>query len=69
VNTFVKGNAGWDWANFYHTPKPEKAKDYPPSPIRILFLWSKEDGKWVCKGEMFVNGKFNNPLQTTGGKP
>jgi uncharacterized protein (TIGR02246 family) len=62
VRTVVNGNAGWDWANFYHTPKPDKAKDYPPSPIRILFLWSKEHGKWICKGEAFVNGKFSNPL-------
>jgi uncharacterized protein (TIGR02246 family) len=59
VKTVVNGNAGWDWANFYATPKPDKVKDYPPSPVRILFLWSKENGTWVCKGEMYVNGKFN----------
>jgi uncharacterized protein (TIGR02246 family) len=69
VRSVVNGNAGWDWANFYHTPKPEKAKDYPPSPIRILFLWSKEHGQWICKGEMFVNGKFPIPLQSSNGKP
>ncbi len=62
VRTVVNGNAGWDWANFYATVKPEKVKEYPPSPVRILFLWSKENGNWVCKGEMFVNGKFNQPL-------
>lgn len=62
VRAFVNGNSGWDWANFYFTPKPAKARDYPPSPIRILFLWSKRQGRWVCEGEMFVNGKFKNPL-------
>lgn len=62
VRTVVNGNAGWDWANFYATVRPDKVKEYPPSPVRILFLWSKENGHWVCKGEMFVNGKFNNPL-------
>ena len=68
VETYVNGNAGWDWTNFYATPKPDKAKDYPPSPVRIVFLWSREEGKWICKGEMFVNGKFGN-LRPTGGKP
>jgi uncharacterized protein (TIGR02246 family) len=62
VETYVNGNAGWDWTNFYATPKPDKAKDYPPSPVRIVFLWSREGGKWVCKGEMFVNGKFGSLL-------
>jgi uncharacterized protein (TIGR02246 family) len=62
VRTFVNGNAGWDWANFYFTPKPAKMRDYPPSPIRIVFLWAKREGRWVCEGEMFVNGKFKNPL-------
>jgi uncharacterized protein (TIGR02246 family) len=69
VKSVVNGNAGWDWANFYHTPKPDKAKDYPPSPIRILFLFSKEHGQWVCKGEMYVNGKFPRPLPSSNGKP
>jgi conserved hypothetical protein len=62
VRTVLNGHAGWDWANFYFTPKPEKVKEYPPSPIRILFLWSKEHGGWICKGDMYVNGKFENPL-------
>jgi uncharacterized protein (TIGR02246 family) len=68
VKTVVNGDAGWDWANFYHTPKADKAKDYPPSPIRILFLWSKEHGQWICKGEMYVNGNFNVPLEPSKGK-
>jgi len=68
VRTVVNGSAGWDWANFYHTPKPDKVKEYPPSPIRIVFLWSKENGQWLCKGEMFVSGKFDNPLRPATGK-
>jgi uncharacterized protein (TIGR02246 family) len=58
VRTYVNGNAGWDWANFYSEPKPDKKSLYPPSPIRILFIWAKENGHWNCKGDIFVNGKF-----------
>jgi uncharacterized protein (TIGR02246 family) len=60
VKTVVNGNAGWDWTNFYHTPKPGKEKDYPPSPLRILFVFSKENGTWICKGESYVAGKFED---------
>ena len=62
VRTVVNGNAGWDWTNFYATVRPEKAKDYPPPLVRVLFLWSKENGRWVCKGDVFVNGGFKEPL-------
>jgi len=58
VRTYVNGNAGWDWANFYSDPKPDKKAMYPPSPIRIVFLWTKERGQWICKGDIFVNGKL-----------
>ena len=62
VRTVVNGNAGWDWTNFYATVRPEKAKGYPPPLVRVLFLWSKESGHWVCKGDVFVNGGFKGPL-------
>ena len=62
VRTVVNGNAGWDWTNFYATVRPEKAKDYPPPLVRVLFLWSKEKGRWICKGDVFVNGGFKEPL-------
>lgn len=58
VSSYVNGDAGWDWANFYSEPKPDKKSMYPPSPIRILFLFTKENGKWICKGDIFANGKF-----------
>jgi uncharacterized protein (TIGR02246 family) len=60
VRTYVNGNAGWAWANFYSNPKPDKKSLYPPSPIRILFTWAKEHGQWICKGDIFVDGKFPN---------
>jgi ketosteroid isomerase-like protein len=53
VYTFVSGNAGWDWADFHVTP----AKGAPFT-FAILFLWSKIDGEWMCKGDFFVNGSF-----------
>ncbi len=62
VRTIVNGNAGWDWTNFYATVRPEKAKDYPPPLVRVLFLWSKQNGRWICKGDVFVNGGFKEPL-------
>lgn len=62
VRTVVNGNAGWDWTNFYATVRPKKAKDYPPPLVRVLFLWSKENGRWICKGDVFVNGGFKEPL-------
>jgi uncharacterized protein (TIGR02246 family) len=62
VRSVVNGNAGWDWANFYANVKPGKAREYPPSPVRILFLFSKEKGRWICEGDIFVTGKFDDPL-------
>jgi uncharacterized protein (TIGR02246 family) len=62
VRTVVNGNAGWDWTNFYATVRPEKAREYPPPLVRVLFLWSREGGHWVCKGDVFVNGGFTGPL-------
>jgi len=62
VRTVVNGNAGWDWTNFYATVRPEKAKEYPPPLVRVLFLWSKENGRWICKGDVFVNGGFKEAM-------
>lgn len=62
VRTVVNGNAGWDWTNFHATVRPEKAKEYPPPLVRVLFLWSREGGHWICKGDVFVNGGFKEPL-------
>lgn len=59
VHSYVNGNMGWDWTNFYADVKPEKVKDYPPSPVRILFLWEKIDGKWMCTGDVVLLGKFD----------
>jgi hypothetical protein len=58
VLSYVNGNMGWDWTHFYAVVKPEKVKDYPPSPVRILFLWEKIDGKWMCTGDVVLLGKF-----------
>jgi ketosteroid isomerase-like protein len=57
INTYVNGNAGWDWANFYVTPKDPNSKDKPFSFV-ILFLWTKADGKWVSAGDAYVVGNF-----------
>jgi uncharacterized protein (TIGR02246 family) len=56
VNTKVSGDLGWDWANFYVTPKDPAE---PPFSFKILFLWEKVDGKWWCAGDMYTLGKFD----------
>lgn len=55
VHTWVSGKAGWDWANFYVTPRDPKEK---PFSFAILFLWAKEHGRWICKGDAYVKGAF-----------
>lgn len=57
VYTHVNGDAGWDWANFYVTPK-DPDSEVEPFSFKILFLWEKVDGEWWCKGDMYVLGKF-----------
>jgi len=53
MHTFVDGNAGWDWADFHVMPAADK-----PFTFAILFLWTKIDGKWMCKGDFFIKGSF-----------
>lgn len=59
IHTHVNGNMGWDWANFYADVKPAKLKNYPPSPVRILFVWEKIAGKWMCAGDVVLLGTFD----------
>lgn len=53
-NTFVNGNAGWDWADFHVIPADGKVA---PFTFKILFLWERIDGEWWCKGDMYVMDK------------
>jgi ketosteroid isomerase-like protein len=55
VHTFVKGDAGWDWADFHVSPSDPKVK---PFTFAMLFLWTKANGQWMCKGDFFVNGSL-----------
>ena len=54
-HTELNGDAGWDWADFYVTSTDPTQK---PFNLAILFLWSKADGQWICKGDFFVEGNF-----------
>ena len=55
VYTYVNGNAGWDWTDFHVRFPDGKAK---PFTFALLFLWAKENGQWICKGDYFVTGSF-----------
>jgi ketosteroid isomerase-like protein len=57
VYTFVKGDAGWDWADFHVEPLDPKEK---PFTFVILFLWTRVDGEWMCKGDFFVTGSLRD---------
>lgn len=53
-NTYVNGDAGWDWADFHVTPADPTAA---PFTFKILFLWERTNGEWWCKGDMYVIDK------------
>lgn len=55
VHTFVNGDSGWDWADFHVTSPDGKMQ---PFTFAILFLWTKVNGEWMCKGDYFVMGSF-----------
>ena len=55
-NTFVDGDAGWDWVNFHVTPPAESGE--APFTFKMLFLWQRENGEWWSHGEMYVLGEF-----------
>jgi ketosteroid isomerase-like protein len=55
--TYVNGNAGWDWTDFHVHPTDGKTK---PFTFVILFLWAKEHGTWMCKGDFFTNGSLRD---------
>ena len=55
VHTYVNGDAGWDWANFYVTPADDSVE---PIVLTILFLWEKRDNEWWSPGEMFMFGEL-----------
>lgn len=55
--THVNGNLGWDWVNFHVFPAEPDAK---PFTFKMLFLWEKQAGEWWSKGEMYVQGQFDN---------
>lgn len=58
-DTFVNGDAGWDWVNFNVSFPPEAEMD--PFSFKMLFLWERINGEWWSHGEMYVLGKFEIP--------
>jgi hypothetical protein len=60
--THVNGDAGWDFADFHVTPTDPKQA---PFTFKILFLWERRDGEWVCPGDIYFKGSFadHSPVQ------
>ena len=58
-DSFVRGDAGWDWVNFHVSFPPEAEME--PFTFKMLFLWERVDGEWWSKGEMYVMGEFDIP--------
>lgn len=54
--SFVNGNAGWDWVNFHVSFPP--GVDAEPFSFKMLFLWERIEGEWWSHGEMYVPGAF-----------
>jgi hypothetical protein len=57
-NSFVRGDAGWDWVNFHVKPAAESGEQ--PFSFKMLFLWERIDGEWWSHGEMYVMGEFDS---------
>lgn len=55
-HTYVKGDNGWDFADFYVTPRDKNEK---PFSFKIVFMWEKVKGKWMCNADMFFKGAFD----------
>lgn len=66
IYTFVKGDAGWDWADFHVYPTDGKTA---PFTFAILFLWARMDGQWMCKGDFFVTGSLKEGKLTPAPAP
>lgn len=54
--SFVNGDAGWDWVNFHVSFPPGVEAD--PFSFKMLFLWERIEGEWWSHGEMYVPGAF-----------
>jgi ketosteroid isomerase-like protein len=66
IYTFVKGDAGWDWADFHVYPTDGKTA---PFTFAVLFLWARIDGDWMCKGDFFVTGSLKDGKLTPPPQP
>ena len=54
--SFVNGDAGWDWVNFHVDPNVEGEA---PFTFKMLFLWERIEGEWWSHGEMYTVGEFD----------
>lgn len=53
-NSYVRGDAGWDWTNFHIIPN---SASRAPSTAIILFIWARGEQGWVCAGDIVIPGE------------
>lgn len=56
IQALVRGDAGWEWANFHVRPHDSTQE---PFTFIILFLWVRVDKNWVSPGDFYTFGKFD----------
>lgn len=44
IQSFVQGDAGWDYADYFVTPRDTRT---PPWVFRQIFCWVRLDGDWL----------------------
>lgn len=55
VSTHVGTDAAWEWVNFRAFPRDASQK---PFTFIMLFVFAKQDGKWVSGGDAYTLGEF-----------
>lgn len=55
VYSHIGTDAAWEWVNFRATPKDTSQK---PFTFIMLFVFAKQDGKWISGGDAYTVGEF-----------
>ncbi|WP_124830719.1 MULTISPECIES: nuclear transport factor 2 family protein [unclassified Burkholderia] len=59
VSAHRVGDAGWDFAEVTLVSTDGQKEVHP---YKVLYVWERIDGKWTCKGQMYVEGSFKGAV-------